>query len=66
MKLEVHDAITMHLKIAHDIQTFLWKGKPYKSERKRYDVEEYEAFLKRIEDDAMMAYNTAAYELDWK
>lgn len=62
----VREAIENNERLARSIQSFIWEGKPHKSNKKEHTVAEFEAFLEGIRKDAWASYDSGARELGWK
>jgi hypothetical protein len=51
---------------ARQIQDFMWKGRPFKSEKIEHTKEELELMLDSIREECWSIYDCAARELGWK
>jgi hypothetical protein len=60
------DMVNGYESIARQIQSFMWKGIPYKSEKMEHTKQELEELLESIRDECWSKYDSAAYELGWK
>lgn len=54
------DMVEGYKDIAMQIQEFLWKGKPYKSDKIDRSKEELEDFLEGVREDCLSNHNSGA------
>jgi hypothetical protein len=66
MSSTARDMVEGYEDIARKIQAFLWKGKPFKSEKIERTKEELEELLEDIRTDCWSNYDSGAYDLGWK
>lgn len=66
MSSVARDMVEDHERVARRIQSFMWEGKPHKSERKLHTKQEYLDFLEDLRTDAWSSYDSGAYNLGWR
>ncbi|QDH49836.1 hypothetical protein BEYONPHE_149 [Bacillus phage Beyonphe] len=66
MSSYARDMVEAHETYARQIQSFMWEGKPNKSNKKVHTVEELEDFLENLRKDAWSNYDNGAYSLGWR
>lgn len=65
MSSSIRDAIEGHERTARQIQSFLWTGKPHKSEPIERTPEEMTAFLEELREDSWSKYDSGARAMGW-
>lgn len=66
MSCTARDMVEGYEDIAREIQSFMWEGKPFKSNKKEHTKEELEEFLEGIRKDCWSNYDVGARDLGWK
>ncbi|MRX54684.1 hypothetical protein GJU41_11940 [Bacillus idriensis] len=66
MSSVARDMVEGYEDIAKEIQSFLWKGKPFKSEKIERSNEEIEEFLESIRQQCRTNYESGSYSLGWR
>ncbi|MGF9966101.1 hypothetical protein [Bacillus rhizoplanae] len=64
--MSTKDLMQGYESIAKNIQGFMWKGKPLKSEKIEHMKEELEKMLESIRKECWSYYDSNARELGWK
>lgn len=64
--MSVKDLVHGYEGVAREIQSFMWEGRPFKSEKIEHTKEELEAMLESIRKTCWSHYDENARELGWK